>query len=103
MDKLPKGLGHYNVSWGHPYDEGDKHNHYFKALESKIDDLVTKVNEIEGEPEVRYERWLSNDNEEEIHYFLGNTYLFGYNPEFVSEEEVQQQLRRINDRRSSVS
>lgn len=102
MEKLPENIGHLQCAFGITYIHGDKNTHYHKCLEAKINELVAEVNVLKGEPELRLEKWVNENKEEEIHYFLGNTYLFGYNPKFVSEEEVQQQLRRINERRSSV-
>lgn len=50
------------------------------------------------------EVWRSDHNREERHYFVPagdigyqhNTYLFGYNPELVSEEIVQQIIDMID-------
>ncbi len=41
---------------------------------------------------LRLEVWKSNENQEEIHYFVGNVYLLGYNPALVPMGEVQKIL-----------
>ncbi len=41
------------------------------------------------------ERWISNENEEEIHYFVKdkrNTYVFGYNPKYMKKKKAEELL-----------
>jgi hypothetical protein len=39
---------------------------------------------------MKIEVWKSDDNQEERHYFLeeDGSYLFGYNPKYFSEREI---------------
>lgn len=38
---------------------------------------------------LRLEKWKSEQNREEVHYFLGpNTYVIGYNPKLISKEAI---------------
>lgn len=44
------------------------------------------------------EKWKSN-NKNEIHYFKRDkveTYIFGYNPKFISKDKMKQILKIIN-------
>lgn len=52
------------------------------------------------------EKWYSTENRHEEHYFLADAssagyqdsaYVFGYNPEIVSEEKVKKILEIISD------
>ena len=46
--------------------------------------------------ELVYEKWVSTDNQEEIHYFLKNTdiYVFGFNPNKISKNIVEGMLHK---------
>ena len=48
--------------------------------------------------ELYYERWLSSDNQTEIHYFIKGTdvYVFGYNPDLLNEDIVNRILEENN-------
>jgi len=42
------------------------------------------------------ERWASDDEKEEIHLFISgerNTYVLGYNPAILDDQEVRELLR----------
>jgi hypothetical protein len=51
---------------------------------------------------MRLERWISNQNREEIHYFEddGETYFFGFNPNMIDEdnEHIQGLIRYFEER-----
>lgn len=38
---------------------------------------------------LRLERWTSDDEQQEVHYFLGAKYVIGYNPKLISREAVE--------------
>ena len=47
--------------------------------------------------ELVYERWQSTDAQSAVHYFIKgtDTYIFGYNPEFISSDQVIQMLNEL--------
>jgi len=49
--------------------------------------------------ELFVEHWASSENQAEVHFFLKDTgtriYVFGYNPEFISQEQVDAILGQI--------
>jgi hypothetical protein len=44
---------------------------------------------MKRDDKLRLERWKSNQNEEELHYFLGARYVIGYNPKLISREGIE--------------
>lgn len=49
---------------------------------------------------MKLERWVSDQNQEEIHYFIAgeqNEYVIGYNPKYVSKEKIEALLREVNE------
>ncbi|MFI5220477.1 MAG: hypothetical protein ACHQNT_13410 [Bacteroidia bacterium] len=47
-------------------------------------------------PKINAELWNSTDNQSEIHYFIKgtDTYIFGYNPRYFTEQEVNNILSK---------
>ena len=52
---------------------------------------------IKEEPgiKLRLERWKSSDNEEEIHFFVGQRYIAGYNPKVVDGTDIEDVLLKL--------
>lgn len=44
--------------------------------------------------EIKFEKWVYDQNQEEIHFFIEgtNTYLFGYNPAYFTEKQILEVL-----------
>lgn len=54
---------------------------------------------------MKFEKWTSDQNQEEVHYFLDNdqaTYVFGYNPSFFTEEQIKAILTDCKAKTDSV-
>lgn len=53
---------------------------------------------------LKLERWTSNQNQEELHYFIEGTgkgyqpnqYVFGYNPKVVTVKKIQDDLYELS-------
>ena len=51
---------------------------------------------------MKLERWVSDQNQEEIHYFIAdkqNEYVIGYNPKYITKEKIEALLRDLNENR----
>ena len=44
---------------------------------------------------ITVESWVSSDNDKEIHFYIDNKYLFGFNPHIISREQIAKFLQEL--------